>query len=263
MSSTPSCLILLYWSSLPSDALHSEGHSAGLPYPLMLCTQRTLSAQTGSKQSLPVPEGKKQKIQIIPDETDDEDCSIIDVEDFNEPMFMQHTKAMLDEIDKMDEDVYEEPLMDVGEVDKDDPLSVVENINEIYAHYRKREVQYKFELIKETLYLNVNLIDWFLQRQPIARKKLQLVGVTAMLLACKYKEIYVPVVEDFIVISNKAYTKDEVLMMEKEMVNTLQFNLSLLQPLMRCGLLLLTRLTDDGLLLLTQLAVVDATFCWC
>ncbi|GKD00915.1 G2/mitotic-specific cyclin-2, partial [Tanacetum coccineum] len=99
----------------------------------------TLSAQIGSKQSLPLPEGKKQKIQIIPDETDDEDCNIIDVEDFNEPMFMQHTKEMLDEIDKMDEDVYEEPLMDVGEVDKDDPLSVVENINEIYAHYRKRE----------------------------------------------------------------------------------------------------------------------------
>ncbi|GJX77550.1 G2/mitotic-specific cyclin-2 isoform X2 [Tanacetum coccineum] len=171
--------------------------------------QGTLSAQTGSKQSPQLPEGKKPKIQIIPDETDDEDWSIIDVEDFNEPMFVQHTEAMLDEIDKMD-----------------DPLSVVEYIDEIYAHYRKQEVHYKFDLMEETLYLTVNLIDRFLERQPIARKKVQLVGVTAMLLTCKYEEIYVPVVEDFIVISDKAYTRDEVLMMEKEIVYTLQFSLS-------------------------------------
>nr|GFB39174.1 G2/mitotic-specific cyclin-2-like [Tanacetum cinerariifolium] len=103
--------------------------------------------------------------------------------------------------------------------DRDDPLSVVEYVDEIYAHYRKQEisscvspgymsiqtditermrgilidwlveVHYKFELMEETLYLTVNLIDRFLERQPIARKKLQLVGVTAMLLACKYEEI--------------------------------------------------------------------------
>lgn len=101
---------------------------------------RTVSAQTGSKPSLPLPEGKKPKIQIIPDEIDDDDCSIIDAEDFNALMFVQHTEAMLDEIDKMEEDVYEEPLVDIDDADKDDPLSVVEYIHEIYAHYRKQEV---------------------------------------------------------------------------------------------------------------------------
>lgn len=65
--------------------------------------------------------------------------------------------------------------------------------------------------MEETLYLTVNLIDRFLERQTVSRKKLQLVGVTAMLLACKYEEISVPVVEDFIVISENAYTITEVL----------------------------------------------------
>jgi len=65
--------------------------------------------------------------------------------------------------------------------------------------------------MEETLYLTVNLIDRFLERQTVSRKKLQLVGVTAMLLACKYEEISVPVVEDFIVISDRAYTRTEVL----------------------------------------------------
>lgn len=72
-------------------------------------------------------------------------------------------------------------------------------------------MHYKFELMDETLYLTVNLIDRFLAAQPVVRKKLQLVGVTAMLLACKYEEVSVPVVEDFIVISDRAYSRKEVL----------------------------------------------------
>lgn len=120
-------------------------------------------------------------------------------------------------------------------------------------------MHYKFELMDETLYLTVNLIDRFLAAQPVVRKKLQLVGVTAMLLACKYEEVSVPVVEDFIVISDKAYSRKEVLEMvyktksiylfpflnniirfriydllvclqEKLMINTLQFNLSIPTP---------------------------------
>lgn len=71
----------------------------------------------------------------------------------------------------------------------------------------------KFELMKETLFLTVNLIDRFLSKQTVVRKKLQLVGLVAMLLACKYEEVSVPVVGDLILISDKAYTRDEVLEM--------------------------------------------------
>lgn len=73
------------------------------------------------------------------------------------------------------------------------------------------QVHYKFELMDETLYLTVNLIDRFLAVQSIERKRLQLVGITAMLLACKYEEVSVPVVEDLVLISDKAYSRKEVL----------------------------------------------------
>ena len=43
------------------------------------------------------------------------------------------------------------------------------------------------------------------------RKNLQLVGVAAMLLASKYEEIWAPEVHDFVYISDKAYTKEQVL----------------------------------------------------
>jgi cyclin B len=65
----------------------------------------------------------------------------------------------------------------------------------------------------ETLFLTVNIIDRFLEKRVVPRKKLQLVGVTAMLLACKYEEVSVPVVEDLVLISDRAYTKGEILEM--------------------------------------------------
>merc|ERR1711981_1479977 len=76
------------------------------------------------------------------------------------------------------------------------------------------------------MYLTVNLIDRFLSLYSVQRTKLQLVGCTAMLIASKYEEIYAPEVRDFVYISDKAYTRDQILMMESIMLNTLQFNLT-------------------------------------
>ena len=47
------------------------------------------------------------------------------------------------------------------------------------------EVHMKFRLMPETLYLSVNIIDRYLSKVQVERKKLQLVGVTALLVACK------------------------------------------------------------------------------
>ncbi|XVE67281.1 hypothetical protein DITRI_Ditri08aG0148100 [Diplodiscus trichospermus] len=77
----------------------------------------------------------------------------------------------------------------------------------------------------ETLFLTVYHIDRFEERCTVIRKKLQLVGMTAMLLACKYEEVSVPSVEDFVLLSDKANTRKDVVEMEK-LMNTLQFNMS-------------------------------------
>ena len=87
------------------------------------------------------------------------------------------------------------------------------------------EVHLKFKLVPESLYLTVNLIDRYLEREQVNRQKLQLVGVTAMLIACKYEEIYPPIVKDFVYITDNAYTKEEILEMERKMLQTLDFNI--------------------------------------
>jgi len=83
-----------------------------------------------------------------------------------------------------------------------------------------------FKLLPETLFLSVSLIDRYLSVTQISREKLQLVGVTAMLIASKYEEIYAPECNDFVYISDGAYTKQQILKMEQTLLNTLNFNIT-------------------------------------
>lgn len=59
------------------------------------------------------------------------------------------------------------------------------------------EVHTKFELSPETFYLTINIVDRFLAVKTVARKELQLVGISAMLMASKYEEIWAPEVDTY------------------------------------------------------------------
>ena len=48
-----------------------------------------------------------------------------------------------------------------------------------------------------------------------------------MLVACKYEEIYPPIVKDFVYITDNAYSKEEILEMERKMLQTLDFNIQI------------------------------------
>ncbi|KFO22082.1 G2/mitotic-specific cyclin-B2 [Fukomys damarensis] len=59
------------------------------------------------------------------------------------------------------------------------------------------QVRSKFRLLQETLYRCVAVMGRFLQVQPVSGKKLRLVGITALLLASKYEEMFSPNIEEF------------------------------------------------------------------
>jgi hypothetical protein len=87
------------------------------------------------------------------------------------------------------------------------------------------EVHLKFRLVDETLFLTVSIIDRYLSKQIIHRSNLQLLGITAMFIACKHEEIITPHIKDFVYITDKAYSKEQVIEMEREIMNVLQFDL--------------------------------------
>merc|ERR1719345_433483 len=87
------------------------------------------------------------------------------------------------------------------------------------------EVHLKYRLRPETLHLTVNLVDRYLSKKQIHKKRLQLVGVVAMFIATKFEEISPPELHDWVYITDNAYTKDDVLLMECNMLSTLSFQI--------------------------------------
>ena len=88
------------------------------------------------------------------------------------------------------------------------------------------DVHLKYRLLPQTMYIAVNLIDRYLSKAETTRAKLQLVGVTAMFIACKYEEIYPPELKDFVYITDGAYVKSDVLKMELKMLAKLNFDVT-------------------------------------
>ncbi|KAK2990914.1 hypothetical protein RJ640_028691, partial [Escallonia rubra] len=72
------------------------------------------------------------------------------------------------------------------------------------------EVSEEYRLVPDTLYLTVNLIDRYLSEKYIGKQRLQLLGITCMLIASKYEEICAPRVEEFCFITDNTYKREEV-----------------------------------------------------
>jgi hypothetical protein len=87
------------------------------------------------------------------------------------------------------------------------------------------EVHLKFSLRDETLFLTISLIDRYLNTENISRSNLQLLGVATLMIACKEEEILTPHVKDFVFITDKAYSKEQVLSMEKEILEVLNYDI--------------------------------------
>nr|XP_011466716.1 PREDICTED: cyclin-A2-4 isoform X2 [Fragaria vesca subsp. vesca] len=87
------------------------------------------------------------------------------------------------------------------------------------------EVSEEYKLVPDTLYLTVYLIDWFLSKNYIERQRLQLLGITCMLIASKYEEICAPRLDEFCFMTDNTYTKEDVLQMENQVLKYLGFQL--------------------------------------
>ncbi|XP_019870073.1 G2/mitotic-specific cyclin-B-like [Aethina tumida] len=146
--------------------------------------------------------------------------------------------------------------MDPDEDDaNNDPHMVSDYVNEVFAYLRQLEMQQPirrnfldghettvkqrsvllnwlvevhsdFKLSLDTLYLCVSVLDRYLQGdKTVSKTTLQLVGVTAMIIASKYEDIDAPHIQDFVYVCDKAFAKKEVIKMELQILKALDFKL--------------------------------------
>ncbi|KAJ0483243.1 putative cyclin domain-containing protein [Helianthus annuus] len=154
-----------------------------------------------------------------------------------------------------------DPVVNIDEADINNELAEVEYVEDIYTFYKLSEtegglqdymnsnsqpdlnakmrailidwlieVHRKFELMPESLYLTINVVDRYLSVRKVPRRELQLVGISALLIACKYEEIWPPEVTDLIAISDNAFPREQILTMEKAILGHLGWFLTVPTP---------------------------------
>jgi len=82
-------------------------------------------------------------------------------------------------------------------------------------------VHLTFRFKPETLYITVYIIDSFLDKNQVNKNKFQLVGITALLIACKYHEIVLPKITELNYITENSYSKKEIILKEYEIISSL------------------------------------------
>ena len=93
---------------------------------------------------------------------------------------------------------------------------LIDWIIEIHSHYN---------FVKKTLHQCVFIIDAFLSNNILDKSKLQLLGVSSLLISCKENEIIYPSLKKFIQLTDNAYTIEELTKMERKIIQALNFDI--------------------------------------
>ncbi|SCU92644.1 LANO_0E01618g1_1 [Lachancea nothofagi CBS 11611] len=174
--------------------------------------------------------------------SDSEPLLLLSTDESRSAIQLAHQQLHTDGPDPLDEDTY-------------DLVMVVEYSEEIFQYLHELEVKFqphprymhfqpelkwsyrstlidwivqvhaRFQLLPETLYLTVNIIDRFLSRKTVTLNRFQLVGAAALFLAAKFEEINCPTLKEILYMLDNSYSKDELLKAERYMINTLEFEL--------------------------------------
>jgi hypothetical protein len=85
------------------------------------------------------------------------------------------------------------------------------------------QVQHHLKLCQETLYLGIGILDMVLHRRDVDPDKLQLVGVTALLVASKLEEYYPVDIKKLLHLTENSYSRVEVTHMERTVLDVMEF----------------------------------------
>lgn len=149
---------------------------------------------------------------------------------------------------------------DLDVEDNDDVLMVNEYVTDIFGYMYKSELQClpnqatmvlhpnikqnrdilvnwmikihnQFNLLPETLYLAVNIMDRFLSIKLVDLDRLQLVGTVSLFIASKYEEVYSPSCKNFASVTDGACCEEDIVDGEIYVLQTLNFKLDYPNPM--------------------------------
>ncbi|CAL1716553.1 unnamed protein product [Somion occarium] len=147
--------------------------------------------------------------EVFQDELEDEDATMVS----------EYANEIFDYMNELEDECMPNPEYMTGQSEITWPMrqTLVDWLLQVHLRYH---------MLPETLWIAINIVDRFLTRRVVSLVKLQLVGVTAMFIAAKYEEILAPSVDEFVFMTERGYTKEEILKGERIMLQTLEFKVS-------------------------------------
>lgn len=139
-----------------------------------------------------------------------------------DPFNCAYSNSIYNHLRAQEMDVNRRPFPDYMETVQNDVSTFM---REILVNWLV-ELTEEYKLVSDTLYLTISYIDRYLSSHVVSKSKIQLLGVACMLIASKYEDISPPHVEDFCYITDNSYTKEEVMDMERDVLNFLNFEIS-------------------------------------
>lgn len=128
------------------------------------------------------------------------------------------------------------------------------------------QVHFKFKLLPETLFMSVSMVDRYAEKCKIPRSQYQLVGIAALFVASKYEEIYPPNIKEYVDVTDRSFSKHDIMEMEGKILLALQFQLTVPTSLRfadrYCRLLNINENTKEYFLVryLLELALLDSRY---
>ncbi|KAH7847266.1 hypothetical protein Vadar_023958 [Vaccinium darrowii] len=166
-------------------------------------------------------------------------CTNVDAESEDPHLCEPFESEMFEYLHNMEMEAKRRPLPDyIEKVQKD----VTPTMRGILVDWLV-EVAEEYKLLSDTLYLSISYIDRFLSVNALNRQRLQLLGVSSMLIASKYEEINPPKVGDFCYITDNTYSKKEVVKMEADILGYLKFEIG--SPTIKTFLRKLIRIAQE------------------
>ena len=87
------------------------------------------------------------------------------------------------------------------------------------------EVHHRLGFKRKTLFQTIYIIDLYLSYKTIGRSQFQLLGIASLLISSKLNEIYWPKAEEYVCFTDNAYTLQELLKMEINIMKLLNFDI--------------------------------------
>ena len=158
------------------------------------------------------------QLQIVENDNKIKNIALIGIEDYLEEIYMNLLLEERNNIIKPKSE-YMMNQIDVNELMR---ATLIDWIIEIH---------YSFKFTQETLFTTIWLIDTYLSFELVNRQQFQLLGITCLLISCKYHEIIYPNGYLFKELTENVCTKTEIAKMENLIMSKLNFYVTSPNPI--------------------------------